>query len=369
NSLLISYVLIHRFGLASVGLFALGLVAMAVVGLTGSLGLSAYLPRLKQPHAQSCTAALSLQLLVAPLWIGGVLGFAILVAHTRDERAVITLVGVSGILMALANTGLMLSIMKHRFAPGLLSPLCETAAVVLGGVLSRTPLEYAAALLIGRIGSAVAVWWGLQLASIAPGRVFGIAKSSVPYMLPDTLAMLSEQVIPLTLASVVTRSELGVYRLCQQLLTAADTPGWSYVQARYPDLVGAPLHQRSAITRQVTLLGAAAAALCLGGSALLAYFVFRVPAVAPMMAVLALTLVWRYRNNLFDQAFRASGWVGSTTVLGAGKLVAGLLLAWPLTRAFHVWGGVACLAILSVGSGLAYQQVYARRARLVAPAP
>lgn len=368
NSLLVSIVLVHRFGLAIVGTFALGAVAMSVVSLTGSLGLSAYLPRLEQPHAQSCTTALALQLLTAPLWVGGIVAFAALQAHTRDELTLIALVGAAGVLIALSNTGLMLSIMRRRFAPGLLGPVCETTAVVLGGILSTTAIQYAGALLLGRLGSVLVVWVGLRLQRIAPGRVVHIAKSSVPYMAPDALSMLSEQVLPLTLAAMVSRADLGVFRLCQQLLTASDTPGWSFVQAHYPALVGTPLDHRSKIIRHVTGLGALASALCLAGSAILAYFVFRVPLVAPMMAVLALTLVWRYRNNLYDQALRARGWVGTTTVLGAGKFGVCLLLAWPLVHAFHVWGAVVCLAILSVGSGLIYQREYDRRVNRLAPA-
>jgi len=368
NSLLVSILLVRRFGLSVVGLFALGAVAMSVVSLTGSLGLSGYLPRLKQPHAQSCTAALTLQLLAAPLWVGAVAAFAALQGRTADEREFIALVGVGGVLVALTNTGLMLCIMRRWFAPGLIGPLCETASVLIGGLLSRTALTFAGALLLGRLASVIVVWCGLRFEWIAPRRAVHIVRSSMAYMTPDLFSMLSEQVLPLTLAAVVTRAELGVFRLCQQLLTAADTPGWSFVQAHYPDLVETPLDRHSVIIRRVSRLGALAAALCLIGSAVLAYRVYRVPALAPMMVVLALTLIWRYRNNLYDQALRARGWVGSASALGGAKLIACLLLAWPLVHAFHVWGAVACLAILSIGSGVGYQWEYARRAALVPPA-
>ena len=364
NSLLVSVVLVRRFGLSAVGVFALGVVAMTVVGLTAALGLSAYLPRLKQTHAQSCAAALAIQLVTAPIWIVGVIAFAMLESPAGGERLVIVLVGCSGLLVALTNTGLMMSIMKARFAPGLFAPLCETAAVVIAAFAAQSVEAFALALLIGRSCSALTVWLGLARERIAFREIIRIGKASLPYMVPDALAMLSEQVIPLTLAAVVTRADLGVFRLCQQLLTAADTPGWSFVQAHYPDLVGTPLTKRSPIIRQVTMLGAAAAALCLGGSVVLAYFVFKVHAVAALMVALAVSLVWRYRNNLFDQALRASGWVTSTIALGAAKLVVGAAIAWPLVHQFKVWGAVAALTILSVASGVAYAWEYARRSRV-----
>lgn len=369
NSLLISIFLVRRFGLATVGIFALGFVAMTVVGLTASFGLSTYLPRLAQPHARSCASALALQLLTSPLWVAAIFAFAAFESPVRDERVVIVLVGSSGILVALTNTGLMLSIMQERFGPGLFAPLCETAAVVLGGLLSRTAGEYAGALLLGRTASSIAVWWGLRREAVTPRSLVGVCRQSAPYMLPDALAMLSEQVIPLTLASTVTRAQLGMFRLCQQLLTAADTPGWSFVQAHYPALVAGRLDASSQLPRQITRLGAAASILCLGGSVFLAYFVFRVPAVAPMMVVLACTLVWRYRNNLYDQALRASGWVGNTIALGAGKLLFCLVLAIPLVRTFQVWGGVASLALMSICSGMAYKNVYNRRANVAGVRP
>ena len=363
DSLLISIILVRRFGLAWVGVYALGVVAMTVVSLTATLGLSAYLPRLTQSHGRSCGAALLIQLATTPLWIAGVVAFACLESGAGDERIVIALIGITGICMALTNTGLMMSIMKSRFAPGLFAPLCETAAVVVAAVAARSVEQFAIAMLVGRCASALSVWVGLRRESVSVREACSIGKASFPYMLPDALAMLSEQVIPLTLAAVVTRSELGVFRLCQQLLTAADTPGWSFVQANYPNLVGASLTNRSPIVRQVTLLGAAAGALCLGGSAILAYFVFHVPDVAPLMIALAASLVWRYRNNLFDQALRASGWVKSTISLGAVKLVAGFVLAWPLVHLYHVWGAVASLSLLSVAAGIAYAREYDRRVR------
>ena len=88
--------------------------------------------RFTQSHGRSCGAALLIQLATTPRGRWRAL-FASNLARAI-ERIVIALIGITGICMALTNTGLMMSIMKSRFAPGLFAPLCETAAVVVAAV-------------------------------------------------------------------------------------------------------------------------------------------------------------------------------------------------------------------------------------------
>ena len=67
NGLLLSIVLVQRFGLATVGAFALGIAAVNILATVCALGLGAYLPRQQQSHGQSCFAALVLFLAQLPL--------------------------------------------------------------------------------------------------------------------------------------------------------------------------------------------------------------------------------------------------------------------------------------------------------------
>jgi hypothetical protein len=178
--------------------------------------------------------------------------------------------------------------------------------------------------------------------------------------MPDVLALLSEQSAPLLLSGMVSRSELGQFRLCQQMLTAADTPGWTFVQSKYPDLVRGTSALRERIYAQTRDLGWAAVAICFLVSAFLAYYVYRIPTLLGMMSILSATLVWRYKNNYFEQRFRAMGQLGTTTILALMKLAASFVLFFFFIRAYGGWGAVVALGLLSVIAGITYEYAFRR---------
>ena len=183
--------------------------------------------------------------------------------------------------------------------------------------------------------------------------------------MPDLLTLLSEQSTPLLLASMASRSELGLFRLCQQMLTAADSPGWSFVQSRYPDLVRGTSALRERIYAQTRSLSWGAVAVCLVVSAFLAYYVYQIPTLAGMMSILSVTLIWRYKNNYFEQRFRAMGQLGTTTGLAVAKLATSVVLSFLFIRAYGAWGAVLALSALSVMAGVVYERTF----RWLLPAP
>jgi hypothetical protein len=183
-------------------------------------------------------------------------------------------------------------------------------------------------------------------------------------MAPDAIAMFSEQIAPLILQMATTRAELGLFRLCQQMLNASDTPGWSYVQSKYPDLVRGDESLFGSVQQSVGRLAIVASAMCVAGSALLAIWVYHLPVIVPMMCMLSATLFWRYKNNLYEQSFRASGQVGLATILAGMRLLCACIGFYLFIRWDGVWGAVVALTILSIAGGLTYEWVYMRRAVL-----
>ncbi len=358
NGLLLSIVLLHRFGLATVGAFAIGIAAVNILATVCALGLGAYLPRLKQSHGQSCCAALVLFLAQLPLVVPLLAAYASLQAHSAAEWQVIFLVALSGFFIGLQNLGMMLSIMARRFAPGLLAPLCETAGLLAAWWLCDSAPALALVLLTARLGSVLIIWGGFQLERLAPRRIAAIGRDGARWLAPDLLGLLAEQAAPLLLAVFVTRGELGIFRLCQQLLMAADSPCWTFVQSKYPQMVESGPPFVEVVHRQVRRMAAVVALALVVGASVLAYWFFHVPQVAPLMAVLAAALLWRYKNYLFGQALRARGRVGAVTWLGAAKLCLAIALITAGTRAAGVWGAVAALALCSLLSGLLYEHVY-----------
>jgi O-antigen/teichoic acid export membrane protein len=362
NGLLLSAILVRRFGLEVVGSFALGIAAVNVLATVCALGLGAYLPRAEQSHGQSCFAALALFSAQLPIVVPLLAGYAALEARSPAEWQVIFVVALSGFFIGLQNLGMMLSIMVRRFHPGLWAPLCETAGLVGGACLCASAPGLAMALLAARVGSVAIVWSGFRFEPLPLARVLAIGRTGAVYLAPDVLGILGEQAAPLLLGSLVSRGDLGIFRLCQQLLMASDSPCWTFVQSKYPEMVERGPAFVEEVHAQVRRIGLFVTAGCALGSALLAYVFFDLPILALLMTVLSAAVLWRYKTYLFGQALRAAGHVGAVTGLGAARLVLALGLLGSLSNAAGLWGAVFALALLSLLSGLAYERVY--RARL-----
>ena len=362
NGLLLSTILVRRFGLEAVGSFAIGIAAVNVLASVCPLGLGAYLPRLKQSHAQSCFAGLLLFLAQLPAVVPALLLYAQLQGESPAEQRLIFFIALSGYCIGLANLGMMLSIMVSRFYPGLLAPLCETAGVLAGSLLSRSPEDLALSLLLSRVVSVGVIWVGFRLERLPLGRVVEIAGNGVRYLAPDVLTILSEHSLPLVLAKFVSRSELGMFRLCQQLLMAADSPAWTFVQSKYPQMVEGGPRFVDQVDRQVRRMGLVASAVCLFGSVTLAFLFFHTPMVALLMTLLSGCLAWRYKSYLYGQALRAAGRVAAVTGLGVVRLFTALFLFYFSAQSFGLWGAVLALALLSVAAGITYEHVYHRPA-------
>jgi O-antigen/teichoic acid export membrane protein len=365
NSFGWSVVLIKRFGLSMVGTFAVGVIAVTVLAIVSPLGLPSCLPRIKQPHERLCFAGIVLQLVALPVIACVVAAYAKVAGHDASEQRIVFLVALSGCAIGFSNTGLMLSIMLRRFYPAAVAPLFETIAIIVSGLSGASPVAVAGYLLGSRIIGALVIWSGMRVSPMSWRRLLFILRTSVGYMAPDAIAMFSEQIAPLMLQMVTTRAELGLFRLCQQMLNASDTPGWSYVQSKYPELVHGDASLFASVRLSVNRLSILASAICLTGSAVLAVWVYHLPAIVPMMCLLSATLFWRYKNNLYEQSFRASGQVGTSTLLGTMKLLCAGAGFYLLIRWDGVWGGVLALAVLSIAGGLIYEWVYMRRSSLV----
>jgi O-antigen/teichoic acid export membrane protein len=361
NALVLSIVIVRRFGLEMVGTFAVGFIGVAVLTVLSPMGLPSHLPRLRAAHEKLSFAALAIQLAMLPVFGATVYGYARLQATDPRESATIFVVAIGGVLIGASNTGLMLSIMRSRFLPGLLSPLCEAVGILVGAALATSGLALATYLLMGRLAGATVIWSGFRFQSVSMRRVAAIARRGIGYSVPDLLALLSEQSAPLLLATMATRADLGLFRLCQQMLNAADTPGWTFVQSKYPELVRDRPGVSEHVYEQVRRLGAVAAVMCVAGSIVLATDVYRIPTIGWMMAVLAPSLFWRYKNNYFEQRFRATGQLAVTTTLSLLKLCAAVPVFFLAIQTRGAWGAIWALAALSVVAGITYEHVYRRR--------
>jgi O-antigen/teichoic acid export membrane protein len=365
NSFGWSVVLIKRFGLSMVGTFAVGIIAVAVLATLSPLGLPSFLPRVRQSHARLCFAGITLHFAALPIIVAMLAIYAKLSAGNAGEERIVFLVALSGFAIGLSNTGLMLSIMVRRFYPAAIAPLFETVAVLAAGFGAASPEVVAGYLLLSRTAGALVIWSGMRMSPMSQLRLAFVLRRSIGYLAPDAIAMFSEQIAPLMLQMVTSRAQLGLFRLCQQMLNASDAPGWSYVQSKYPELVHGSKSFFASVNRTVNRLAVFASVICASASAVLAIWVYHLPEVVPMMCMLSASLLWRYKNNLYEQSFRASGQVATSTVLGALKFMCAGVIFYLLIRSHGVWGAVWALTVLSIAAGLAYEWVYSRPAMFV----
>ena len=132
NSLLLSLVVVRKFGLETMGTFAIGFVGVAIFSALAQMGLPSHLPHLRAPHSNLCLSALMVEVATFPFFGLLIYAFASIEGRNVSERLTILIVALGGLLIASSNTGLMLSIMRGRFYPGLIGPLCESGGIVIG---------------------------------------------------------------------------------------------------------------------------------------------------------------------------------------------------------------------------------------------
>jgi hypothetical protein len=341
-------VLVKRFGLTAFGVFALGFVLVSALGILVPVGLPAYLPRAARSHPELCSASLIIQVMLLPASIVGVWWYSNLVARTASELTVIAVISISGYFLGVSATGLMLCVMKRSYHQALVATAIEAIAIVISATMARSPEQVALLLLGARLVGSLAIWSSLSYRTCAPCEIVRTVRLGVQYLVPDILSTLAEQSGPLVLQMYSSRAELGLFRLCQQMLNATETPGWSYVLSHYPDMVDVGQAHWTLLKQQMKRLGLIAAVLCALGSWAAAEPVYHISVLAPMMLVVSLCVLPRYKTYLLDQRLRAGGGIAISSWLAACKLMvfSGAFLL--LVPRFHAWGAIMAVTSISI---------------------
>ena len=276
-------------------------------------------------------------------------------ASSKAELPIIFVVSSFGCLTGLFNVALTINILQGCFWPACTAPLAETALILLGASLAHSGLRFATFVLAGKVISVALIWPRQALSRVPGSQVLSTAKQGTKYLLLDLLATFSDQLMPLILGIAAPRAESGLYRLCQQTMSAAETPRWSYIQGKYPEMTIADDESSAHIERINKQIGMAAAALCALGSTPLVFFLFHTPVVARMMLVLSAALTFRYILN--DQRLRAEGRVVPAVLLVLSRiLVFALILLFTVPK-FGVWAGIWTSALGAIIFAWIYQAV------------
>ena len=354
NGFMLSILLLRLYGLDKVGSYTVAVIAVAALSQLCSAGLHYSLPREHLSNQECNSVALWWAVYLAAPVCFLVPVYGVVMARLPGEWPVITLFAWGGYFLGQANVLNTLLLLDNKTRWSVLPPVVNAVGMLAAALMTDTLIAFAAALLISRALGNASLFLQFDYARVSPSDAWRYGLQGLKYTPIDLVAMLSEQIGPLIMAYSLTRAELGLFGLCQQLLSAADTPGWSVSQAHYPALAKSEQGIVQSLRRSLVMLSVVMAVLLCVGSFVLGEYVYKAPLFFPMMALLAVSMPWRYLNNFYDQVLRAAGWVRMALGLAILKLLLAGLFLVPLVLFFGVWGAVTGLVFLSVISSLLY---------------
>lgn len=356
NSFVTSILLIKKFGIESVGTYTIAYIAITILSLVCSLGLNYSLPQSRLSNRQRTGVASSLLLFALPGVAAFIFIYSCVVSRSPAEIIQIALFSSVGYFMGwrvVLNTLLLLDGQTHL---AIIPPLVNSIFLIISALLAHSVSHFALLLVAGWSIGTLYVLYILGCAKVDYKMVLFYGKRGIQYLPTDLMSLLSEQSVILIIAHFLTRSDLGCYGLCRQVVTLADTPGWSFVQSKYPSLVHANLSHVKNIENINWVLSIVMSICSLLVSCLLGTFVYNLPWFWLMMMIVCLSMPYRYANNLYDQIMKAMGRAVLCTYLASAKLVLALLICTPFVMYFHLWGAIFSLTIISFIAGLLYRK-------------
>lgn len=368
NGFLLSIVLVRQFGLASAGTYAIAALAIMAASLLCTLGQISSLPRSGLTVRESSFVTLASTLLTAPPALLGIAALGLLMGHSPTEFWEILTFGIGGIFLAQMSISNMLLIMRGSAFLTIVAPLVGTIGILAGGFFSNSVLEFAVYVTVSRLIGNVIVYAVMGIERVPLGRVFAEMRRGGSYLATDALLTANDQIVTILLALILSREDMGVWGICRQLSTAADTPSWSIVQAKYPEMIRSPHETWPSLTANIALISIAVALTGAIASFGLGHYVYHVEALGPLMAVLLFGIPARYIQNLDDQLMRAIGAGSMSARLAALRMPVTVIMTPAAAYCWGIWGAATSVTAAALVLVAVYR--LAARSRLAeVPAP
>jgi O-antigen/teichoic acid export membrane protein len=347
----VSLAIFWKFGVAATGTYALAQFPSTAAALVAAMGLPNALPRQQLSNGERATIGLMASIIVLMPVTVACAGYGMAIGNTTAEAAAIALFAVGGGLCQL-GTQQMLLVLQRKTAWAPLSPIVNLVGLGIA-VLAPTLTGFALLLTAGRLLGCLLGFAPLSFAWTSPRRALRVMIEGLRFTGLDLVLMASELAPVPLLVLFLSRSEIGVFGLARQFVTAADTPGWSFVQAQYPALV-ADVAIVGELARRSLAIACAAVAAVLPLALLLALLIYHLPLLAATLPAVLLPLPLRYMAHLCDQTLRATGRIRDCTLLGLGKLILSCVLFATMADLFGFWGVVGAFMTLSGSAGIVY---------------
>ena len=340
NGFLLSVIIVRRFGMAAAGTMAIATVSSALVGLLGALGLPYVFARSKEPVPVLNGIGLAAAIVVVPLslpfigFLGSVWG------RTWSECLVIVFLAMGGPFFAQVNILTSLQVLQGRTAHAIIPGAANLLGLVIGAWLGSTYLWFAILLTLFRFAGIAGAFLLLPKALSSVRTVLDHFREGAHFLTADALNLGADQAIVLATSWLMSRADLGLFGLCRQMLTVSDTPGWSKMQAEYPNVVRDPARNMPAVRRVMVLTGVACGAVMAALIVPMSLWMFRQPRLIPLVWLLMVSVPLRYLLSGYDMQLRAARCIRRSNLVSLARSVLGIVIVPPGAWAEGVLGAV-----------------------------
>lgn len=329
---LVAVVVLRKFGIEAVGTLTVASFGVALQATLLNFGMPHVLARSTLPLPERNTIVLCVA--CAGMLISAPFSFAIGFGFGHDYAETIAIVILSLTGAYFAQTALLdaLHVLQNR---AWLSPVG-----VMGGFLglvaaawyARSLIEFAVVLALGRFMGVMTIFMTLKFRWCGWRQLVAHVKGGFLYLVPDSLGLLSEQLVVAVVAALASRSELGLFGLCRQFLTAGEAPLWSKLATLYPQFCAQPALSLRQV-RPMGMKGVWVAMPLAALAVLLALSFYGSKQMVYLAPLLLLSLPFRYAAGTAEVGLRAMGSIRAINGLGLFRL--GLLASIPL--AYWAW--------------------------------
>lgn len=326
NGLLLSVLIVRRFGLAAAGTLTIATVATVVIALAGTFGLPYVFARLDAPMRVKNMLGFAAALLVIPLSLPFIGLLGVLSGRDAEEMAVIALLALGGPFFAQGNLVGALQVLQGKAGQSIIAPLANSLGLAVAAGLGSTYLLFALILAAFRFAGALAAFLLLERAPLDFRLFLREAREGARFLIGDSINLGVDQITVLISSYLMSRGDLGLYGLCRQMLTVSDTPGWSQMQAKYPAVVADPERALPELRRLMLRLGTACAALAALAAAPLGLYVFHAPRFALLAPLLLVSTPIRYLLSTYDLHLRAIGALGAVNRVSLARAVLAIIV-------------------------------------------
>ncbi|HVJ42152.1 MAG TPA: hypothetical protein VM639_11665 [Dongiaceae bacterium] len=348
NGFCLSIIIVRKFGLAAAGSLTIATIATVVLGTLCTFGLPYIFAREKAESRTRNTVGLMAWFGAMVVSVPAGLALGLVTGQDFTEAIVIFLLALAGPFFAQTNVANALLVLENRTSLIIFAPLGNLAGLVLGYLFAGNLLGFALILTLGRLVGTLAIFLLLPLGRVGIRALMSWVRSGLRFLTADVINLGADQASVMIASYLMSRSELGIFGLCRQMLTLSDTPGWSRLVAWYPQVFADPRGTIPKFTRQMLALGIfcglSVAVLCVP----LGYWIYHLPAFAYLAPLLLCSVPFRYLVGIYDMSLRAIGAVRATNeitllrcVLVVALYTVGILLA-------DIYGAIAATIVLAM---------------------